>query len=155
MRFAALVPVLAALAGCAPTQEVIKTGYRYEYGSAYEPRKLASCTSVNAGSFSKYFTSHVQPLVRPDSYQVVVTETKHWHFEPVIVAHATRAPAGSQIVVFVSNDLPPALANDWVARLRRGCDLVLQPPVVVPVPAGVVVPLEAPRPLPAPRGTRN
>ena len=153
MRFAALVPLLAALAGCAHTQEVLKSGQRYEYGSAFGPRKLANCTAFNASAFNRSFTSQVQPLVRPDTYQVVVTQIKHWHFEPIIVAHATPAGAGSQLVVFVSNEMSPPLAADWIARLRENCDIGMRPPVVVPVPA--VVPLEAPRPLPPPRGVRG
>jgi hypothetical protein len=155
MRIAIVVPVLAALAGCAPTQEVLKTGHRYEYASGSGPRKLAGCTSVNAGSFSRYFTSHVEPLVRPDTYQVVVTQTKYWHFEPIIVAHATPAPAGSQLVVFVSNDLPPTLAADWVARLRKGCDEMRPAAVIVPVPPTVVPAAPAPQPAPPARGTRG
>ena len=156
MRFAVLAPLVAALAACAPTQEVLKTGHRYEYVSGLESRKLARCTSVNAGSFSRYYTSHVQPLVRPDTYQVVVTQTKYWHFEPIIVAHATPAPAGSQIVVFVANDVPSTLAADWIARLRRGCDEMR--PAVLVVPPTVVPAEPAPRPVPASpptRGTRG
>ena len=153
MRLAILAPLLAAVAGCAPTQEVLRGGQRYEYVSGSDSRKLASCTAFNASKFDKRFIGEVQPLVRPEAYQVVVTQVKHWHFEPIIVAHATPGPAGSQIVVFVSNELPPPLRADWIERLRKGCD-ELRPAVLVVPPT--VVPVEpAPRPLPLPRGSRG
>jgi len=153
MRFVVLAPLFAALAACAPTQEVLKAGQRYEYVSGSDSRKLASCTAFNASKFDKRFIGEVQPLVRPEAYQVVVTQVKHWHFEPIIVAHTTPSPAGSQIVVFVSNELPPPLRADWIERLRKGCD-ELRPAVLVVPP--IVVPAEpAPRPLPLPRGSRG
>lgn len=159
-RLAVLALALVGLVGCAPTQQVLTSGHRYEYSSNFPPRKLAGCTAFNAGSFNKRYIGQVEPLVRPDTYQVVVTRIAHWHFEPIIVAHTTPSPAGSQIVVFVSNDMGPKLAEDWIERLRSGCEQEMRPAIVVPVP---VVPTEyppAPRPLPASplpqrRGTRG
>ena len=146
---------LACLAGCTTTQRVLEAGEQHAYTSAISPHELAKCTAFNASSVSRNYVGEVRAFVRPDSYEVVVTRIRHWDFEPIIVAHATAAPGGSQLVVFVGQDVAPATAADWIERLRRGCGVAIRPPVVVPMP--VEIP-PAPRPLPAspaPRAPRG
>ena len=121
MRPIALLCLTAALAACvASPAKVLEHGKRQEFATAAAPRTLARCTAVNARSFSPYYTSSVTEMVRPDNYQVVVTEL-HGSYDPIIVARTSPAAGGSRLVVFTSETLDALHAADWIARLRQGC----------------------------------
>lgn len=59
-------------------------------------------------------------MIRPDSYQVVVAETRT-HYQPIIVARTAPLPDGSQLVLFTSSTMDAVDTVDWIARLRKDC----------------------------------
>ena len=120
-RLVLLSVVLGGLAACTtPPSKLVEHGQRHEFAAVSTPKKLADCTAVNARSFSQHYTSSVRELVRPDNYQVVVSEMRYG-YEPIIVARTSPSPTGSQLVVFTSDRLDALHTADWIARLRQGC----------------------------------
>ena len=120
-RLVLLSLVMGGLAACTTSpSKLVEHGQRHEFAAATAPRKLADCTAVNARSFSEHYTSSVRELIRPDNYQVVVSELRYG-YEPIIVARTSPSPAGAQLVVFTSEHLDALHTADWLARLRQGC----------------------------------
>ena len=120
-RLALLSVVLGGLAACTTSPlKIVEHGQRHEFAAATAPKKLADCTAVNARSFSEHYTSSVRELIRPDNYQVVVSELRYG-YEPIIVARTSPSPAGAQLEVFTSEHLDALHTADWLARLRQGC----------------------------------
>jgi hypothetical protein len=123
MRRLALI-VLASLAGCgtAPSpSRVIEGGQRHEFSSSRASKVLADCTAVNARSFSSRYTSSVGEMIRPDNFQVVVSELRTLDYDPIIVARTAPAAGGSQLVVFTDGAMGEPRTSDWIERLRKGC----------------------------------
>jgi hypothetical protein len=126
-RTASALACLAALAGCStvPTGDA-DLGRRHEFSVASEPQALANCIAANALVPAGYYTSSVSRQVRPDSYEVTVTEAV---MQPVnlnyrrviVVARTSPLQANTRLEIFLSNALSAADADDWLARLRRGC----------------------------------
>lgn len=121
-RLAVLSLASLAFAGCSTLSphKIVENGQRHEFSSANAPKALAECTAINARSFSTNYTSSVAEMIRPDNYQVVVSELLAY-YHPIIVAQTAPAPAGSQLVLFTSSALDAADTGDWIARLRKGC----------------------------------
>ena len=123
MRRLALI-VLAGLAGCstAPNpSRLVEGGQRYEFTSSRAPKLLAECTAVNARSFSSRYTSSVGEMIRPDNFQVIVSELRTFDYDPIIVARTAPAAGGSQLVVFTDGAMGEPRTSDWIARLRKDC----------------------------------
>ena len=120
-RLALLSLLLGGLAACTTSpSKIVEHGQRHEFAAAAAPKRLADCTAVNARGFSDNYTSSVRELIRPDNYQVVVSELRYG-YEPIIVARTSPSPAGSQLVLFTSDHLDALHTADWIARLRQGC----------------------------------
>src|SRR5262249_32163059 len=120
-RLTLLFLALGGLAACTTSpSKLVEQGQRHEFAAASAPKKLADCTAVNARSFSDHYTSSVRELIRPDNYQVVVSELRYG-YEPIIVARTSPSPTGSQLVLFTSDHLDALRTADWIARLRQGC----------------------------------
>ena len=118
---------LACLTGCAGSVSTIEgRSQPYQFSAPLASRALANCTAENARGAGGPYTASVQELVRPDNYRVVVSYVDTTHpvhpIRAVLVARtAPASPAqGSQLVLFVSQDLA-GTADDWIARLRKGC----------------------------------
>jgi len=123
-------PLLACLsvilAACAANpQTVVDQGRRHEYASSAPARNAARCTALNARSFSSAYTADWYEMVKPGSYQAVVTRTGGWvpytQFSPYIVVRAWPAEKGSQLELFLPSGIDPQSEADWIERLRRGC----------------------------------
>jgi hypothetical protein len=118
---------LAGLAGCstAPMAD-FDQGKRHEFSVASEPQALANCIADNALVPAGFYTASVSRQVRPDSYEVIVTEAV---MQPVninyrrviVVARTSPLQSNARLEIFLSNGLSAADADDWLARLRRGC----------------------------------
>jgi hypothetical protein len=152
----ALAALSVLLAGCTyhNHQHVIDQVRPLEFASPAEPQQLVRCVTLNARSFSGAYSADWSELVRPLNYEAVVFRTYNpvYIYNPIIVAHASPAPGGSRLLLYFTDGQGPRETDDWVVRLRKGCDAVRT--VAVPViPAGVVVPAApAPAPAPAPAG---
>jgi len=118
---------LIGVSGCttAPTGSFDQSK-RHEYSVASEPEALARCIAANALIPAGFYSSSVSRQVRPDSYEVVVTEAV---MQPVninyrtvvVVARTSPLQANARLEIFLSDELSPADADDWLARLRAGC----------------------------------
>jgi hypothetical protein len=159
MRATVLMPAclaVAVLAGCAtPPQQLVDTGRRHEFISGISSKRLIQCTTHNA-RFLKY-TADWSELVRPDNYQTVISRTGNfataYSHEPIIVARTAPAPQGSQLVLYITGDLGGYSDQDWIERLRRGCDIPPSAIGAAPIFPAVlpVAPASVPAPAPAPK----
>jgi hypothetical protein len=122
-RIAALLAFL--LAACASPQRVVEQGSPQEFASNASASSLVKCVTLNARSISDAYTADWSELVRPDSYEAVVIRTPSpvyiYTYQPIVVARTAPAPGGSRLQLYISSDVGPAEAADWIARLRRGC----------------------------------
>ena len=117
----AVAMLAALLSGCVTTPEqVVERGQRHEYLRTAQPKLLAQCATLNARNFSGKYTAAMSEMVRPRSYQIVVTEPLR-RDTPIIVAHAAPAVEGSQLLLYFSDELSPPLTADWIERLMQGC----------------------------------
>jgi len=138
------VAALALLAACTHDPARIADGAQpHRLASGVDPRQLANCTARNARNFSDQYTGTVSELVRPGNFRVVVTGTA-WNYAPIIVAYTAPAPGGSEISIYLASDLGSAERADWIARLRRGCEV--EAARVVPVPPREALPPTNPAP---------
>ena len=120
------VLALACLAGCAPSStRVVAQGQAYEFSVPLGPRDLANCIATNSVNYASRYTSSVTELIKPYNYEVVISDPQTRQ-TAIIVARTspTTPPAavGSRLVLFMSlPDLGAGTADDWIARLRKGC----------------------------------
>jgi hypothetical protein len=123
LSLACLSVILAACA--ANPQTVVDQGRRHEFASGASPRSVARCTALNARSFSSAYTADWYEMVKPGSFQAVVTQTGGWvpytQFAPYIVVRTWPAEKGSQLEMFMPSGMDPQSESDWIERLRRGC----------------------------------
>ena len=116
----------ACLAGCAPSSAFVVTqGQQYEFAVPIGPRDLAKCVAANAVSYASRYTSSVTELIKPNNYEVVISDPRTRQ-TAIIVARTspTTPPAaeGSRLVLYMSlPDLGAGSADEWIARLRKGC----------------------------------
>lgn len=136
---------LAVLAGCAgDPQRVVDQNRRYDLTSALQPRPLAACVMHNARAFAGDYTADITELVRPENFQTVVMRTSIGPvtYEPILVARTWPTVNGSQMAIYADAGLGAAAEADWIARLRRGCEVAVRSTSLVPV-VPVVVPGDA------------
>jgi hypothetical protein len=155
-RFAPSLSALAlglVLSGCATSTAPIavpERSERYEFGSAITPHRLASCAALNARIFSGRFSSDVEQLVRPDNFQVVVRRIGYWPGDPIIVGRTAPVTGGSHIVLYLSPELTGTEREDWIARLRNGCEIDTRASILAPRAPRDAMPAGNPPPPPAP-----
>jgi hypothetical protein len=160
MRPTAAIATLAAalLAGCTyhNHQYVVDQTRPIEFASPAEPRELVKCLTLNARSFSGAYSADWSELVRPQNYEAVVFRTYSpvYIYNPIIVAHASPAQGGSRLLIYMTDGQGQAETDDWIVRLRRGCDARVRTVSMPAVPASTVAP-PAPAPAPAGRPTRG